>query len=68
MRGCVQCKKELIEKIDEFLKPIREKRAYYEENMDLVENILKEGTDKASKKASMVMKEVRKNIKINYFE
>jgi len=67
-RGCVACKKELVEKMNEFLKPIREKRKYYEEHPELVENILKEGTEKAQNKASSVIKNVRKNMKIDYFD
>ena len=39
-RGCVNCKKELIEKMNEFLNPIREKRKYYEENISEVYKIL----------------------------
>ena len=67
-RGCVACKKELINKMMEFLKPIQEKRKYYEENMDVVDNILKEGTLKAQKYAKKKMKLVRENMKIDYFE
>ena len=67
-RGCVACKKELINSMNEFLKPIREKRKYYEEHPELVESILKEGTLKAQTKAKEVMKNVRKNMKIDYFE
>ncbi len=67
-RGCVACKKELINKMMEFLKPIQEKRKYYEENIDVVDNILKEGTLKAQKYAKNKMKLVRENMKIDYFE
>ena len=67
-RGCVACKKELINKMMEFLKPIQEKRKYYEENIDVVDNILKEGTLKAQKYAKSKMKLVRENMKIDYFE
>ncbi len=67
-RGCVACKKELINKMMEFLKPIQDKRKYYEENIDVVDNILKEGTLKAQKYAKNKMKLVRENMKIDYFE
>ena len=67
-RGCVACKKELISKINEFLKPIREKRKYYEEHPEIVDSILKQGTEKAILKANETMKKVRKNMKIDYFE
>ena len=52
----------------EFLKPIQEKRKYYEENIDVVDTILKEGTLKAQKYAKNKMKLVRENMKIDYFE
>lgn len=65
-RGCVACKKELIQKMIEFLKPIQEKRAYYEQHPKLVEKILTDGTIAAQKKAKEVMKRVRKNMKIDY--
>ena len=67
-RGCVACKKELIAKINEFLTPMREKRKYYEEHPEEVERILKKGTENANNKAHEIMKVVRKNMKIDYFE
>ena len=66
-RGCVQCKKELSEKINQFLQPIREKRKYYEAHPEEVDEILKEGTQRAREKASEVMERVRKSIQIDYF-
>ena len=65
-RGCVQCKKELIEKMNEFLKPIQEKRKMYEENPELVKEILDNGTKKAQEKAKETMKKVRQAMKIDY--
>ncbi len=65
-RGCVACKKELIQKMIEFLKPMQEKRAYYEQHPELVEKILTDGTIAAQKKAKEVMKRVRKSMKIDY--
>ena len=65
-RGCVQCKKELIEKMNEFLNPIREKRKVYEENPELVDEILNKGTEKAREKARDTMSKVRKAMKIDY--
>ncbi len=65
-RGCVACKKELIEKMNEFLKPIREKRKYYDEHPEVVDKILEEGTTKAREKAKETMKNVKKAMKIDY--
>ena len=65
-RGCVACKKELIEKMNEFLAPIREKKKYYDEHPEVVSKILDEGTDKAKEKAVEQMKKIKEAMKINY--
>ena len=67
-RGCVACKKQLANNIIEFLKPIREKRKYYEERPELVDKLLMEGTEKARKTAAQTMKKIKKAMKLNYFE
>ena len=66
-RGCVYCKKELARNIIEFLRPMRERRKYYEDRPEEVERILKEGTAATRKKAQEIMKRVRKNMKLDYF-
>lgn len=53
--------------LQDFLRPIREKREYYEKNIELVYNILKEGTNKARKNAQETLKEVKKAMQIAYF-
>ena len=65
-RGCVQCKRELIEKMNEFLQPIREKRKYYDEHPEEVDKILNEGTAKAKAKAEETIKNVKKAMRIDY--
>ena len=65
-RGCVQCKRELIAAMNEFLTPIKEKRKYYDEHPEVVDKILKEGTGAAKAKAEEQMKKVRKAMKIDY--
>lgn len=67
-RGCVACKKELAANINAFLDPIREKRKYYEERPELVDEILKKGTAKARETAKETMKKVKKAMKLDYFE
>ena len=67
-RGCVACKKELVKCMMEYLKPIQEKRRYYEEHPELVDQIMKEGTEKAHQEAKKMMTEVRKHMLINYFD
>jgi tryptophanyl-tRNA synthetase len=66
-RGCVACKKELAHNIIEFLRPIREKRAYYEARPEEVDKIILEGTQKARKKAKETMQDVKKAMKLDYF-
>jgi tryptophanyl-tRNA synthetase len=66
--GDVAIKNVLYEVIEEILTPIREKRKYYEENIDLVKEILEKGTMEAKKDASKTLKEVKKAIGIDYFE
>lgn len=65
-RGCVQCKKELINHMNQFLAPIKEKRKYYEEHPDEVDQILKGGTKAAKEKAEEVMKRVKSAMMIDY--
>ncbi len=67
-RGCVACKRELANNINAFLAPIREKRKYYEERPELVDKILKEGTEKARKTARETLRKVKEAMKLNYFE
>ena len=67
-RGCVNCKKELINNMNAFLKDIKEKRKYYEEHPDEVDKILIEGTNRAKAKAEETMKIVRNNMQLDYFD
>ena len=65
-RGCVQCNKELIEAMNEFLNPIRQKRKYYEDHPEIVKEILDNGTKKAKQRAEEQLKKVKKSMKIDY--
>src|SRR3990170_2333894 len=51
----VEVKEFLVEVLEEFLQPIRKKRAEFEKQPDLVEKILKEGTEKARKEAKKTL-------------
>lgn len=66
-RGCVACKRQLAKNISDTLKPIREKRAYYEEHLEIVDKILMDGTKKAQEVAKETMKKVKKAMKLDYF-
>ena len=67
-RGCVACKKQLAKNISEYLRPLREKRAYYDEHPEIIDKVLMEGTAKAREKAKYTLKKVKEAMKINYFE
>ena len=58
LRGCSKNKNELIECLNEFLRPIRERRAQLDDAAIL--EILKKGTDEAREFASRTMDEVRR--------
>ena len=49
------------------LRPIREKRKYYEDNPEVVDKILMEGTAKAKKEAEKTMEKVKKAMRLDYF-
>ena len=66
--GDVTVKKYLNEVLQEELKPIRERRKVYEQNIDEVYKILLEGSIKARKVAQETLNNVRKAIGVEYFE
>ncbi len=63
--GCVECKKEMAEKLIEALKSVREKRQYYEKNPEEVKKIIEEGTQKARVEARKTMELVRKALTLS---
>ncbi|MCX8058103.1 MAG: tryptophan--tRNA ligase [Spirochaetes bacterium] len=67
-RGCVQCKGELLENINNFLEPIREKRKYYESNINKVKEILYQGTNNAIKLTNDILLKAKEAMKIDYKE
>lgn len=67
-RGCVACKKQLAKNIIEYLRPIREKRKYYEQHPEIIEKVLKEGTFRAKQRTKETIKKVKQAMKIDYFD
>jgi len=59
-------KEKLTKELNKFLDVFRERRKKYEENPQLIWDILEEGRKKVRKRAMEVMKEVRKAMKIDY--
>ena len=66
--GDVRVKKFLNNVMQAELAPIRERRAQWEKDIPTVFDILKEGSEKAEKVAAETLAEVRRSMKINYFE
>jgi tryptophanyl-tRNA synthetase len=62
--GCVDCKKIMAENLITALAPIREKRKYFEERPEMVQEIIASGNQKAQAVARRTMTEVRSAIHI----
>ncbi len=63
-RGCGECKKELATACNDYLRPIREKRAEFEKHPEEVEKILKDGAAKASAVAKKTLAKTMKAVGI----
>ncbi len=63
--GYKEAKDMLYEEITTFIKPMREKREYYEKNLDEVKNILKEGALKAKENIKDKMGLIRNNVGVS---
>lgn len=59
-------KERAIDVLDAFISPIRERRAEYIQNRELLENILRVGTEKALEKAEATLKRCKDAMGINY--
>ena len=57
--GCMECKRSVIPKVLDFLRPIQERRRELEKDPSLVSSILEAGSKKASLVASETMAHVR---------
>lgn len=66
--GDVKIKKFLNKVMETFLEPIRTRRRSWEEHPDDVYDILEAGSKQASQKAGETLAEVRRSMRINYFE
>jgi tryptophanyl-tRNA synthetase len=64
----VPCKKLLVDVLNRFLAPIRERRAVYEKDPDSVWDILNKGTARACDEGGATMELVRRAMKIAYFK
>lgn len=66
--GDMKCKKLLMSVLHDTLEPIRQRRAEYEKDIPAVYDILKKGCKVARETAAATMDEVRRAMKINYFD
>ena len=66
--GDMKCKKLLMSVLHDTLEPIRQRRTEYEKDIPAVYDILKKGCEVARETASATMDEVRRAMKINYFD
>jgi tryptophanyl-tRNA synthetase len=66
--GDVKCKRFLIAVLEELLQPIRERRKHYEQHIEEVYDILRRGSEEARAAAAATLNDVRRSMRINYFE
>ena len=66
--GDMKCKKLLMSVLHDTLEPIRQRRAEYEKDIPAAYDILKKGCEVARETAAATMDEVRRAMKINYFD
>ncbi len=66
--GDVKVKKFLNKVLQDELEPIRQRRKQFEQDIPAVYRILEEGSKKAEAVAAVTLAEVKRSMKINYFE
>ncbi|MDP1957248.1 MAG: tryptophan--tRNA ligase, partial [Rhodocyclaceae bacterium] len=64
--GCIECKQPVIEGVLKEQEPMRERARMYEEDPQLVKNIIADGCEKARKLATDTMRDVREAIGLDY--
>lgn len=64
--GCIDCKKILLESMEEYLTPIQERRRELDANPKLVQEVLAHGNERAAKMARETMELVRSAINFDF--
>ena len=64
--GCIECKQPVIEGVLREQEPMRERAKVYEEDPQLVKNIIADGCERARKLAQETMRDVREAIGLDY--
>ena len=65
--GDMKCKKFLNQVLNKFLEPMRQRRQELEQDIPAIYDMLRQGTEQAREVAAQTMDEVRKAMKIDYF-
>ena len=66
--GDVKVKRFLIAVLNETLAPIRERRRYFEQRIEEVYAVLRTGSEQARREAAQTLNDVRRAMRIDYFE
>ncbi len=64
--GDVEVKRKLAAALNDFLRPVRERRQYYEERPKLLEEIIQGGSEKARKIGAETIRQAREATSLNY--
>jgi tryptophanyl-tRNA synthetase len=64
--GCIECKQPVIDGVLKEQEPMRERAKMYEEDPQLVKNIIADGCEKARKLAHETMRDVREAMGLDY--
>ena len=66
--GDMKCKKFLYSVLEKTLAPMRERRHGFEQDIPAIYDMLRQGTERARETAAQTMDEVRRAMRINYFD
>lgn len=64
--GCVDCKKRLINIVNNFIDPIRQSRKLYENKKEFIKEVLNQGNTKVIKEAEFTLNMVKEAMFLNY--
>lgn len=64
----MKCKKFLYSVLEKTLAPMRERRHGFEQDIPAIYDMLRQGTERARETAAQTMDEVRRAMRINYFD
>ena len=65
--GDVEVKQKLVAALEQFLVPVRERRARYERDTKLVDEIIRRGSERAREEAGRTLHDLRAAMRLDYF-